>query len=154
MGRMNPIERRIERFLREPPSVRNAAGVIVIATAAVVLGAGVVMTLIDSNEYPNLGVGLWWALQTVTTVGYGDVVPAQLGGRLVGAFVMLAVAASRHADGPAARVGARALPGGRPRRRDRVQRCPAALPGDSRSSSSSTAGATRSGRSSRPTWCC
>lgn len=89
MGRLNPIKRRIERFLREPPSVRNAASVIVIATAAVVLGAGVVMTLIDSKEYPNLGVGLWWALQTVTTVGYGDVVPAQLGGRLVGAFVML-----------------------------------------------------------------
>ena len=89
MGRLNVIERRVERFLREPPSVRNAAGVIVIATVVVVVAAGVVMTLIDSKEYPNLGVGLWWALQTVTTVGYGDVVPGQLGGRLVGAFVML-----------------------------------------------------------------
>jgi voltage-gated potassium channel len=89
MGRLNLIGRRLERFLREPPSVRNAASVIVIATVVVVVGAGVVMTLIDSKEYPNLGVGLWWALQTVTTVGYGDVVPAQLGGRLVGAFVML-----------------------------------------------------------------
>jgi hypothetical protein len=28
MGRLNPIERRVERFLREPPSVRNAAAVI------------------------------------------------------------------------------------------------------------------------------
>jgi voltage-gated potassium channel len=28
-------------------------------------------------------------LQTVTTVGYGDVAPQQLGGRLVGAVVML-----------------------------------------------------------------
>jgi hypothetical protein len=26
MVRLNPIERRVERFLREPPSVRNAAG--------------------------------------------------------------------------------------------------------------------------------
>jgi hypothetical protein len=32
MGRLNPIERRIERFLREPPTIRNAAGVIVTAT--------------------------------------------------------------------------------------------------------------------------
>ena len=60
MGRLNLIERRLERFLREPPSVRNAASVIVIATVVVVVGAGVVMTLIDSKEYPNLGVGLWW----------------------------------------------------------------------------------------------
>ena len=89
MGRLNPIERRVERFLREPPSVRNAAAVIVIATLLVVVGAGVTMTLIDGEEYPDLGVGLWWALQTVTTVGYGDVAPSDFAGRLVGAAVML-----------------------------------------------------------------
>jgi voltage-gated potassium channel len=32
---------------------------------------------------------MWWALQTVTTVGYGDVTPANVSGRLVGAVVML-----------------------------------------------------------------
>lgn len=32
---------------------------------------------------------MWWSLQTVTTVGYGDVTPAELTGRLVGAAVML-----------------------------------------------------------------
>jgi voltage-gated potassium channel len=89
MGRLNPIERRVQRFLREPPSVRNAAAVIVIATVVVVVGAGVVMNLIDNEEYPDIGVGLWWALQTVTTVGYGDVAPTQSGGRLLGAVVML-----------------------------------------------------------------
>jgi voltage-gated potassium channel Kch len=89
MGRHNPLERRLERFLREPPSVRNAASVIVIATTVVVVGAGVVMTVIDKQEYPDVGVGMWWALQTVTTVGYGDVTPAHLAGRLVGTVVML-----------------------------------------------------------------
>jgi voltage-gated potassium channel len=89
MARLNPVERRLERFLREPPSVRNAAGVIVIATLVIVVGAGALMTLIDSDEYPDVGVGMWWALQTVTTVGYGDVTPAHVGGRLVGALVML-----------------------------------------------------------------
>ena len=82
MGRWNLIERRLERFLREPPSVRNAAGVIVIATLVVVVGAGVAISLIDSEESSNVsigmwwalnvGIGMWWALQTVTTVGYGD----------------------------------------------------------------------------------
>ena len=89
MGRLNLVERRLERFLREPPSVRNAAAVIVIATAVVVVGAGVLISLIDAEEYPNFGIGMWWALQTVTTVGYGDVAPTQLAGRLVGAAVML-----------------------------------------------------------------
>jgi voltage-gated potassium channel Kch len=87
--RLNPIERRLERFLREPPSVRNAAGVIVIATFVIVVAGGAVMTVIDSKEYPDLGIGMWWALQTVTTVGYGDVTPAHLGGRVVGAVLML-----------------------------------------------------------------
>jgi voltage-gated potassium channel len=89
MGRLNPVERRLERFLREPPSVRNAAGVIVIATLLIVVGAGALMTVIDKEEYSDIGVGMWWALQTVTTVGYGDVAPANVGGRFVGALVML-----------------------------------------------------------------
>ena len=89
MARLNLIERRLERFRREPTSVRNAAGVIVVATALVVVGAGVLITVLDSEEYPNVGLGLWWALQTVTTVGYGDVAPTNFTGRLVGAAVML-----------------------------------------------------------------
>ena len=35
------------------------------------------------------GDGLWWAAQTVTTVGYGDNVPMNLPGRLLAVFVML-----------------------------------------------------------------
>lgn len=89
MGRLNLIERRIEHFMRQPPSVRNAAGVIVVATAVVTVGAGVLISLIDSDEYPNVGIGLWWAIQTVTTVGYGDVTPKEPSGRVVAAFVML-----------------------------------------------------------------
>ena len=89
MGRFNILERRAARFLQEPPTVRGAPAVIVTATAAVVFGAGVLMTVIDSKEYPTFGIGLWWAVQTVTTVGYGDVAPTDVFGRLVGAFVML-----------------------------------------------------------------
>ena len=89
MGRLNLIERRIDRFMREPPSVRNAAGVIVLVTASIVVGAGALIRIVDSDEFPTIGLGLWWALQTVTTVGYGDVAPAQVSGRIVGAVVML-----------------------------------------------------------------
>jgi voltage-gated potassium channel Kch len=86
---LNVVERRLSRFLREPPTVRAAAGVIVTATTVVVVGAGVLIRILDSDEYPSVGVGMWWALQTVTTVGYGDVTPTHLAGRLVAAAVML-----------------------------------------------------------------
>ena len=59
------------------------------ATALVIVAAGVLMTILDREEYPTLGLGLWWALQTVTTVGYGDSVPSHVAGRLVAAVVML-----------------------------------------------------------------
>lgn len=77
------------RFLREPVSVRNAANVIVVATAVVVVVSGVGMSVLDRGEYPNVGRGMWWALQTVTSVGYGDVTPMHTSGRIVATFVML-----------------------------------------------------------------
>jgi voltage-gated potassium channel len=87
--RPNLIERRMSRLLSEPPSVRTAAGVIVTATVMTVVVGGVLMWLLDHDEYSNIWVGMWWALQTVTTVGYGDVTPKHTSGRIVAAFVML-----------------------------------------------------------------
>ena len=78
----------MSRFLEEPLSVRGAVGVIVSATV-VVVASGVVMSVLDHNDFPNFGLGVWWALQTVTTVRYGDVTPHDLGGRIVAAVVMI-----------------------------------------------------------------
>jgi voltage-gated potassium channel len=83
------MERRMSKFLREPPSVRLAASVIVTATALVVVGGGTLIRLLDHSEYSSIWVGMWWALQTVTTVGYGDVTPRHVSGRLVASVVML-----------------------------------------------------------------
>ena len=62
---------------------------IVTATVVVVVGAGALISVLDREEYPDIGIGMWWALQTVTTVGYGDVTPTHVAGRLVAAAVML-----------------------------------------------------------------
>ncbi len=57
---------------------------------AVTLGAGALMRVLDPNDFDNVWIGFWWAVQTVTTVGYGDIVPKTTSGRAVAAVVMLA----------------------------------------------------------------
>jgi voltage-gated potassium channel len=89
MARLILIERRMAKFLAGPVTVRSAAAVIVTSTVVVVIGSGVLIRLLDHREYPNIFIGMWWAVQTVTTVGYGDVTPTSVAGRLVAALVML-----------------------------------------------------------------
>jgi voltage-gated potassium channel len=89
VARANVIERRMTKFLREPASVRNAVSVIVVATAVVVVLGGVLMRVLDHTEYKNIWVGMWWGVQTVTTVGYGDVTPHKPIGRIVATVMML-----------------------------------------------------------------
>jgi voltage-gated potassium channel len=88
-SRPHILERRVTRLMQKPPSIRAAAAVIVTATTAVVIGGGILIRVLDHSEYSNIWVGMWWSLQTVTTVGYGDVTPRHPIGRLVGAVVML-----------------------------------------------------------------
>jgi voltage-gated potassium channel len=83
------IERRVDRFQREPVSARIALNVIVGGTTIVVVLGAVLIRLLDHGEYPDLGRALWWSMQTVATVGYGDVTPEKPSGRIVGVVVML-----------------------------------------------------------------
>jgi hypothetical protein len=46
--------------------------------------SGAAMRLVDGKEFPTIGRGLWWAAETVTTVGYGDVVARATPGRVLG----------------------------------------------------------------------
>jgi voltage-gated potassium channel len=83
------LERQLDRAVARASRPRGAA--IVIATASTVLTvvAGLLITVLDSENFPSIGSGLWWAVQTVTTVGYGDYVPTSLAGRLVASLIML-----------------------------------------------------------------
>ena len=74
---------------RKPLTPRRAAVIIAGYTVLVTLAGGVVGRLTDPKGFDSLGDALWWALQTVTTVGYGDVVPSSGTGRVVGAVVMV-----------------------------------------------------------------
>lgn len=87
--RPNLLERRMTKFLRKPPSIRTAASVVVTATVITVVLGGVAMRVFDHTEYSSVWVAMWWAVQTVTTVGYGDVTPVHRIGRAIATFVML-----------------------------------------------------------------
>ncbi len=43
-----------------------------------------------NQNLDSYGDALWWAIVTVTTIGYGDIFPVTVAGRLVGAFLMFA----------------------------------------------------------------
>ena len=55
----------------------------------IVVASGLLMRVLDHREYRNIFVGMWWAIQTVTTVGYGDVVPGSTAGKVIAGFMML-----------------------------------------------------------------
>jgi voltage-gated potassium channel len=78
------------RFVtRKPLTPARAGRAIALATTLVTIACGVVMRLVDSTDFDSVWLALWWAVQTVTTVGYGDEVPTNTAGRLVGAVLML-----------------------------------------------------------------
>jgi voltage-gated potassium channel len=83
------LERYLERSVARAVTPRGAATVIATATIVITVVTGIAMTIVDRENYPTIGSGLWWAVQTSTTVGYGDNVPTTVAGRLVAAFVML-----------------------------------------------------------------
>jgi voltage-gated potassium channel len=79
----------VERSFGRPLTARRAARIIASASVTLTITAGLAVWLFDHKEFENLNDALWWALQTVTTVGYGDIVPKQTAGRLIGVLLML-----------------------------------------------------------------
>ena len=83
------LERGLDRALARASTPRGAAIVIASVSTVMTVGAGLVVTVIDRESFPSIGAGLWWSVQTVTTVGYGDNIPMNLAGRIVAVLVML-----------------------------------------------------------------
>jgi voltage-gated potassium channel len=59
------------------------------ATVVLALASGLAMILVDRSNFPNYGIAVWWAIVTLATVGYGDVVPTTPLGRIVGSAVII-----------------------------------------------------------------
>jgi voltage-gated potassium channel len=66
--------------------LRYAAMILVV----VVVGGGAIFTAVErSAQHLSIEDGIWWAIVTVTTVGYGDIVPHTEAGRAVAVIVMI-----------------------------------------------------------------
>jgi voltage-gated potassium channel len=82
------VDRRFELWYERLTLPRAVSTILAIAVV-LVLAAGLVERLVEPDTFTSLGLAYWWAVVTVTTVGYGDVVPESPAGRVVGSMLML-----------------------------------------------------------------
>ena len=83
---------RIEKRLTEALlglTLRKAVGLIVAVATSLAVGAAVLERLIEPEVFDTYPRALWFSITTVTTVGYGDIVPETGAGRLVASVLML-----------------------------------------------------------------
>lgn len=85
------LRRRIRRRLLTggPLTAQRAARVIALVTLLMVVACGALIRVVEPSTFPNVWLGMWWAVQTVTSVGYGDIVPTSVAGRILGVIVMI-----------------------------------------------------------------
>ena len=78
---------RMSRNIRKLLSMHQLGATLAVSLVTMVL-SGVMITQIE----PSIGSvwdGIWWAWVTMSTVGYGDIVPISGGGRLFSSFLIL-----------------------------------------------------------------
>ena len=70
-------------------TLRKAVGLIVTTAMVLAIAAAVLERLLEPEVFDTFPQALWFAITTVTTVGYGDYVPESAAGRLVASALML-----------------------------------------------------------------
>lgn len=67
------VEGRIRRRAGRAVASRRVFGYLAGTTAVVGIAAGIIVTVIDHQDFATVGDGIWWAIVTLATVGYGDI---------------------------------------------------------------------------------
>jgi voltage-gated potassium channel len=79
----------IERRIRKIANARSITLSLALTFLGLSLVGAVAIRFLDESSFPSYGQAFWWALQTVTTVGYGDVVPSGGAGKVIGSIEMV-----------------------------------------------------------------
>jgi voltage-gated potassium channel len=87
--RIKPVHDRFNRLASRAVKRRNVFTFLVTVTAATAVVTGLIAHLIDRADFPTFGIGVWWAVVTLGTVGYGDVVPHTAWGRVLGGVTIV-----------------------------------------------------------------
>ena len=83
------VRSRLARRAQIAVQRRRVFGYLVTVTAVIAVLTGFVAHLIDKKDFPTFGIGVWWSIVTLGTVGYGDVVPHTAWGRVLGGVVIV-----------------------------------------------------------------
>jgi voltage-gated potassium channel len=79
----------LEKRARRIASGRFVVGSVSLTLILLAIVAAVVMRFFDETDFPHIGLAIWWAAETFTTVGYGDIVPTTSLGKFIGGTVMV-----------------------------------------------------------------
>ena len=75
--------------MRRAVANRRVFPYLALMTLLVGLLSGFLVTILDRKDFPSFGTAVWWAIVTLGTVGYGDVVPHSAWGRVLGSTVIV-----------------------------------------------------------------
>jgi voltage-gated potassium channel len=78
----------VDRRARRIANARSVTFGLAASFLALAVAGAIAMRIADPHNFPSLGLAVWWGLETVTTVGYGDVVPTTTAGKVVGGVEM------------------------------------------------------------------
>jgi voltage-gated potassium channel len=84
-----PHERLIRRRAERAVARRRVLPFRILAITVLAVLTGVIARLIDRRDFHSIGDGVWWAIVTLGTVGYGDIVPHTTWGRVLGSIVIV-----------------------------------------------------------------
>jgi voltage-gated potassium channel Kch len=81
------VETRLNRWIDRLTLLRAVRTIFLIAFL-LAIAAGALERIVEPKVFKTLGLSFWFSAVTISTVGYGDIVPQSVGGRLIAVVLM------------------------------------------------------------------